>query len=262
MVDKITFMETLRSVAEITKTSHEPLSREEIQSYFANMDLSQEQQEMVYQYLLTPQEEDEVEQPQEADAEQTEELDAYVEEALEKEKEVKVEELADSPFFKMYLEDLQDIKTHSDHEMAALYRDLLAGDEYVMAAISDNWLSKVVEISKAYVDRNVNMEDVIQEGNMGLLYGLSSLLGNSSEVDVEGFLTQSVKESMEAFIDEMMNDDDQETTMVAKVTLIYEAQKAMAEQIGRVPTFAELSQYTRIPEEEVKDILELYREKR
>ena len=47
MVDVITFMDTLHSVQEIAKTSPEPLSKEEIQSYFQDMELSEEQQEMI-----------------------------------------------------------------------------------------------------------------------------------------------------------------------------------------------------------------------
>ena len=57
MVDKITFMETLHSVQEIAKASAVPLTKEEITSYFQDMDLSKEQQEMIYQFLQMPQEE-------------------------------------------------------------------------------------------------------------------------------------------------------------------------------------------------------------
>ena len=47
MVDRITFMETLRSVQEIANLSQKPMSRKEIQSYFRDMELSGEQQEMI-----------------------------------------------------------------------------------------------------------------------------------------------------------------------------------------------------------------------
>lgn len=257
MVDKITFMETLRSVAEITKTSHEPLSREEVLQYFENMELSKEQQDMVYQYLLTP----EIEETNEEVIEQPSKEESYIEEPLTKEAEVKTETLSDSDFFKMYLEDIKDLKELSKAEMDVMYGRLLSGDEAVIQTISDNWLRRVLEIAKQYTSRNANMEDVIQEGNMGLLYGISNLLGSRECNDVEGYLTQSIKESMEAFIDEMMGEEDWETTVVAKVTLIHEARKALTEELGRVPSQTELSQFTKIPEEEIKDILELYKEK-
>ena len=47
MVDRNIFMETLRSVQEIAKAAPEPMTREEIQDYFRDMELSSEQQEMI-----------------------------------------------------------------------------------------------------------------------------------------------------------------------------------------------------------------------
>ncbi len=54
MVDKALFMETLRSVQELAKASPEPMAREEIQGYFKDMELTEEQQELVYQFFQKP----------------------------------------------------------------------------------------------------------------------------------------------------------------------------------------------------------------
>ena len=40
MVDKITFMETLHSVQDIMRANASPMTKEEIQIYFKDMDLS------------------------------------------------------------------------------------------------------------------------------------------------------------------------------------------------------------------------------
>ena len=45
MLDRNSFMETLRSVAEIRRTSTEPLSKEEVLKYFEGMELTEEQYE-------------------------------------------------------------------------------------------------------------------------------------------------------------------------------------------------------------------------
>lgn len=54
MLDQNTFTETIREVSEIIRTAAEPLSREEILSYFHKMDLNEKQQEMVLEYLMKP----------------------------------------------------------------------------------------------------------------------------------------------------------------------------------------------------------------
>ena len=43
MLDRTAFMETLRAVAEVCRTSAEPLPKEEILKYFEDMELTEEQ---------------------------------------------------------------------------------------------------------------------------------------------------------------------------------------------------------------------------
>ena len=56
MLDQNTFIETVQSVAEIIRTSAEPISREEIMSYFKDMELNKAQEDMVFEFLITPHE--------------------------------------------------------------------------------------------------------------------------------------------------------------------------------------------------------------
>ena len=58
MIDQNTFTETLRAVQEIVRTSAEPMSREEILSYFKDMELDRQQEEMVFEFLSVPHEEE------------------------------------------------------------------------------------------------------------------------------------------------------------------------------------------------------------
>lgn len=60
MIDRNTFLETLREVAAIASASDGPLSAEEIHRYFADMELSEEQEKLVYEYLKLPPEAREV----------------------------------------------------------------------------------------------------------------------------------------------------------------------------------------------------------
>ena len=57
MTDQNTFMELIKSVAEIIKTSEEPMSEEEILGYFSDMDLDDQQKKIIMEYLLNPPEE-------------------------------------------------------------------------------------------------------------------------------------------------------------------------------------------------------------
>ena len=124
MLDRNSFMETLRAVAEVCRTSTDPLAKEEILKYFDGMELSEEQVEMIYQYLQLPPE------VQTGEPEPEEEEAQIVEEEPEEE----------NIYFKMYLDDLEQIEEMSDDEMQKAYEKLLAGDADVIGTICESWL--------------------------------------------------------------------------------------------------------------------------
>ena len=248
MIDRTNFMETLRSVVELTKTSNEPLSREEVMSYFSDIELTSEQQEMVYQYLLQPRDE-EIEKESHDEEEQSQQSteDAQMDDTVEEK----------SMFFEMYQEDIKNLPTVSKEEEKQLYVQLSKGDADVIRPLSDLWLPRVIRIMSNYDAHKVNKEDLLQEGNLGLLSVLSSLVGDDKVVNVEAYIEESIKKSMEDYIDESMVEEDWESTVVAKATLIHEAIEVLSKEIGRVPSNQELSDYTRISLDEIEDILKL-----
>ena len=177
MLDKIAFMETLHSVQEVARTSLTPLSKEEIQTYFKDMELTKEQEEMVYQYLLHPQEETVSESEDESENES--EVDYETGNGLNAAKNSESER-AVSARFQMYLDELSDIPVLTDQQETALYERLANGEETVIAELSRQWLKKVVEIASEYQVDDVLLDDMVQEGNMGLLMGLQSFLGKKT----------------------------------------------------------------------------------
>ena len=64
MIDKNLFLETLHEVAEIAATSSEKIKPEEVHRYFEGMELSEEQEKMVYEYLNLPPEAKATRQPE------------------------------------------------------------------------------------------------------------------------------------------------------------------------------------------------------
>ena len=199
MLDRNSFMETLRSVAEIRRTSTEPLSKEEVLKYFEGMELTEEQTEMVYQYLLLPPEV----QTAEPEPEEEEEPAQSVEEPEE-----------ENIYFKMYLEELEQIEEMSEEEMQEAYEKLLAGDTSVIAPISESWLRSIAELAIPYAAQGANLQDVIQEGNMGLLLKLYELAGAGEVAAVDAILEGAVSAAMIAYTEENM--ESQVADMVMK----------------------------------------------
>lgn len=258
MLDKIAFMETLHSVQEVARTSLTPLSKEEIQTYFKDMELTKEQEEMVYQYLLHPQEEmvsnseDEEESGNEKESENGAEADYETEGNSEAQRAV-------STRFQMYLDEIGDIPVLNDEQEKTLYDRLAQGEEQAIAELSAGWLKKVVEIASVYETDSLLLDDMVQEGNIGLLMGLQSLLGKK-EANPKQILEQFVKEAIEHYMEEESGEGEQENSILAKVSLVHEAKETLAKELGSEPSIRQLAEYTRVSEEEIADILSIAKE--
>ncbi len=256
MVDQNTFTETIREVAEIIRTSAEPMSREEILGYFKDMELNTEQENMVLEFLLTPHDEPEEEETEAPEVDAA----AEAEEAEDEKSETKDDPediLPDSPMFQMYLEELKDLPEYSGEEQIAMYQALLAGDESMVRKISDGWMKNVLTMAKKLALSSEGFEDVVQEGNMALFLKLSDLCGSKEKCDVEAELEQAIEEAMKASIREMAGEDDSENAILGKVSLVNEAKNYLAKEKGSEPSMQEVGDYTKMSQEELTDIYEL-----
>lgn len=235
-VDKHTFIETLHLVQEVSRTSDQPLDKDTVLGYFQDMELSDRQQEMIYQFLLHPQQDEE-------------------------EKEEKESEDKESCYEEQNGEECQERE---------LYSRLLAGEDAVIEKISRLWLKRVIAVAEEYKDRGVQQDDLIQEGNLGLLMELHELSrqrggGLSKKQEPEGAvrsnLLEKIKDAMERYLGEEAGEELQNKTILAKVSLVHEARKLLTEEEGKNPTEQEIAEYTKIQTEEIRDILSLIKEK-
>ncbi len=256
MVDQNTFTETIREVAEIIRTSAEPMSREEILGYFKDMELNTEQENMVLEFLLTPHDEPEEEETEDTEVDATAEAEEAEDEKSEKKDDTE-DILPDSPMFQMYLEELKDLPEYSGEEQIAMYQALLAGDESMVRKISDGWMKNVLTMAKKLALSSEGFEDVVQEGNMALFLKLSDLCGSKEKCDVEAELEQAIEEAMKASIREMAGEDDSENAILGKVSLVNEAKNYLAKEKGSEPSMQEVGDYTKMSQEELTDIYEL-----
>lgn len=270
MVDKVTFMETLHSVQEIAKASPGQMTREEISGYFQDMDLSQEQQEMIYQFLLAPQEgaaEEAGCKGRGTDSRAGGKIRAKTQAASPN-----PAGRSQNPYFGMYLREISAVPVLSKEQQNVLYQRLLSGEGEAMEEISHQWLKKIIRIAREYATQRAFLEDLVQEGNISLLLGLGQLKGKASGYGMDGGgclakenqkrlerqLEEFVREGMERYCEELDGEADGENTILAKVGLIHEARKALAEENGTDPTVRELCEYTRLSQEEIADILDLH----
>lgn len=233
MMDQNVFMETLREVAEIIRTSEVPLSETEMLSYFSDMDLSEEQKTLVLQYLTTS-------------VNEMEEIDSEEPEGLEK-----------PAALQIYLDELAELPAYTKEEGNNMYQALLAGDDKVISNILELWLSKVTEFAKAYVQEKILVEDLIQEGNMALFMKLTQLCGSKREDFTETELETAIETGIMQYASKLAGELELENALRGKISLVHEAAKILKEESGHEPTFEELAAYTRLSKEELEAVMDV-----
>ncbi|MDE7312436.1 MAG: hypothetical protein K2N87_12585 [Eubacterium sp.] len=240
-------MKILRSLEEIRNTSGTAPTKKEIAVSFKGMGLTKQQQEFIYEYLQRPQEET-----------------VGIQEASLSGETGSRPVIVNEAFFKKYTENLNKIPRLAPKEEELLYERLISGDKEAVQSLSEQWAYKVAELARAQIMAVGEKEaaDLIQEGNIGVFLALQQMLGLGKKVDFGKELARAAEEAMERYVQKTMADADMDQSLLVKAALVYEAQKFLAEQLQRLPSATELSQYTRLPETELDNILAILDEKK
>lgn len=241
MTDQNSFMETVKAVAEIVRTSETPLSRSEMLSYFSDINLSEEQENLILQYLISPKEE--LEMPENLAEHDTSEDE--------------VEQTEKTGVLNVYLKELADLPVYTSKEQKDMYKALLLGDDKVISPIVGMWLSKVTEIAKKYEQPKIPLEDLIQEGNMALFLKLTELCGMGKSIQIEQELNKEIETGIMQFASRIEGQNELESAMRGKVSLVYEASQFLKKEKGHEPSLEEIAEYTKLQEDELNDIMDM-----
>ena len=289
MSDQGKFIEALDAVKNIAVSQNNSLTKEEVKKYLSDMNLSEEQFEQVYYYLslsginiegyrFIPKavdlksdienQKDEEETSVQAD-EKSKEQDKKEEGAGEKTLSKKRAEYNS----RIYMDEIKKLDYYEDNDEKKLVSEFLNGDKEARNKLIENRLTQVINIANKYSDREavkkeiIGIDELIAEGNVGLLEAISVIEENKKNyVDtagkpvfesIDGTIYMEVTNSIESLLDTMTSDKDWESAVLARTNLLNEAAKYMTEEMGRVPTKEELSEYTKIPVDEIRGIMGL-----
>ncbi|MDE6851707.1 MAG: hypothetical protein K2J67_04355 [Lachnospiraceae bacterium] len=251
MEEQSKFLEMLEGMKEIARAQDNYLTREEMKRYLGDIELSEGQWKAVCQYLgayqIRVQGYEYVPDPKSGHAGQS--------------------PVDGSKIQRRYRRDLQNLPSDRQNVPIQEIRRFLEGDLQPREQIIESRLGQVVEIAERYTKYSVSLEELIAEGNLGLLQGMAKVesdrerwILSDGTVDVQGFfklLEQEVINAIEQLINQETESKGQETAMLAKTNLLHESAKYLTEENGKIPTVQELSDYTRVPEEEIRQIMEL-----
>lgn len=161
----------------------------------------------------------------------------------------------DGSYLQMYLDELSGLRKYSDEELLTIKRAALEGDEAAKAEIANDYLPKVVDIAKLYTGQGVTLEDLIGEGNIGLMMGIELLSCLESVEEIEGHLGKMVMDAMDSAVAKGDEDKEFGRQMLERVEMVASKAKELSELLRRDVTAAELAAESELAEQEIRHAL-------
>lgn len=156
-------------------------------------------------------------------------------------------------FENVYLEELAAIEPCSEEETRQLITEIRNGNAKARERLIEGNLKKALFFVQDYINQGVPLSDLIQEASMELML----LADEGFEDSFETLLESRIRVRLEEVVKEQKSEMDIEEEMLARVNVLQEVSKTMAEQLGREATLAELAERMKMTEDEVRGIMKV-----
>ena len=223
MADRLEFKEKLSGILSAAREQGGKIALEDVELYFEEDRLSQEQIDLVCEYLLAQKIAVTGYVPQSGTVKERKEEPA----SLSNEEQSYIEE---------YLKDIDQMQGKSLAEARMAY-----------------YLPKVVDEALKMHHAEIFVGDMIQEGNISLMMALDEY----KEEEDEEAVMEAVRAGMQALLESQTETRRQDKKMVERVSELDETIKSMSEELGRKVSVEEVADKLGITEAEIEDILKL-----
>ena len=160
---------------------------------------------------------------------------------------------------KMYLKEIGKVQLLSYDEEIRLAKRIEAGDELAKKELAESNLRLVVSIAKHYMGRGMQLLDLIQEGNLGLMKAVDKF-DYRKGYNFSTYATWWIKQSITRAIADQARTIRIPVHMVETINKLIRTSRQMVQEIGREPTTEELARRLEMPEERVKEIMKISQE--
>ena len=254
------FLERVRGLITVARKKKNILEYQEVNDYFADMQLNEEQFDKLLELLeqsgvdvlrITSEEDDIPDEEillSEEDEVDMENIDLSVPDGISIEDPVR-----------MYLKEIGKVPLLSAEEEIELAQRMEDGDEDAKKRLAEANLRLVVSIAKRYVGRGMLFLDLIQEGNLGLIKAVEKFdyrKGYKFSTYAAWWIRQAITRAIA----------DQARTiripvhMVETINKLIRVSRQLLQELGREPTPEEIAEEMNMPVERVREILKISQE--
>ena len=141
---------------------------------------------------------------------------------------------------KMYLKEIGRVKLLNGDEEIELAKQILEGDQFAKDELIRANLRLVVSIAKRYVGRGMQLLDLIQEGNLGLIKAVEKF-DYTKGFKFSTYATWWIRQAITRAIADQARTIRIPVHMVETINKINRYQRSLIQELGREPTAQEIS---------------------
>ncbi len=253
------FEEKLKSLLAVAKKKKNVLEYQEINDYFADMHLEEEQFDEILETLeknnvdvLRITEEDDIPDEEillsDEDEVDVENLDLTIPDGISIEDPVR-----------MYLKEIGKVPLLSAEEEIELAKKMETGDEDAKKRLAEANLRLVVSIAKRYVGRGMLFLDLIQEGNLGLIKAVEKF-DYRKGYKFSTYATWWIRQAITRAIADQARTIRIPVHMVETINKLIRVSRQLLQELGREPTPEEIAEEMSMPVDRVREILKISQE--
>ena len=258
------FTKILTKLVEDAKTKKNVLTYKQVNDAFASMPINEEKMDLILEYL----EKNNIDVLQDDNVDDTTDLllDTDDEVILSEEDEVEIIDDADvlegvstEDPVRMYLKEIGNVPLLSTEEEVALAQRVEAGDESAKKQLIEANLRLVVSIAKKYVGRGMPFQDLIQEGNMGLMKAVDKF-DYSKGFKFSTYATWWIRQAITRGIADTGRTIRVPVHMVETINKTLRMTRTLLQELGREPTPEEVAERLGVPVARVREVLKISRD--
>ncbi|MCI9133250.1 MAG: hypothetical protein HFI31_03525 [Lachnospiraceae bacterium] len=255
-MEQIEFLNALKQLSKKAEIQGNSLSKEEVQAFFGDFSLQEEQLSLVYDYLSAQKirvlghEPGANQEGQKDGNEESPNKESPKEEAASYTRE-------ELHFLQSYQRDLRAFAQMEAEALEELLQRVEQGDALAKSQATEQFLSHVLEQAKDLHGRGLPLEDLVQEGNVGLMLCLETLGLREDGIPAVRYVQQEIRQAMEEALEEDVNVRQKGNEIADRVNRLSDSIQLLTEEMERQVTPEELSAFLDMSVEEIQDILKL-----
>lgn len=239
MDEQTRFRTALAALSASAERKGRKLTPEDMETFFQDMNLGQEQQKLVYAYL----------------ASKRIQVEGIKMPAVQAEKQPYTRE--EQEFLNQYKKDMKTMKKQPEELLPKLLEGAADGETHAKQALTEHYMAKVLPIAEEYAHQGLLIQDLVQEGNLGLMIGIDTLGLMEEGLTWEAHLEQEIRRAIRAALDEQEGVRSTGEQVTEKLNKLADSITELTEELGRQVTPDELSVYLDLPLEELEDLLRI-----